>query len=60
MEEITWELSNGLPAPEKVEKLPFLAPLTITADMSQGQKEFALNYNTMQAMLIQYKLMKTK
>lgn len=58
MEKVTWELSNG--QPDKAEKMRHIAEIQITDDMSQGTRDFAVNYNEMRDMLLKNNLMKKK
>lgn len=56
-QEITWEVSGG----EKTKKKhAFVQPYPIPNDITEGQKLFAENYNSMQAMLMSSGLMEKK
>jgi len=61
MSGISWTVSggNGLPSAPS-EKHPYITEKRITEGMSEGQKSFVRDFNSMRNMLVKYDLMEKK
>lgn len=61
MESVSWTISepNG-EVKVKSDKLPHVAKIRIVKDMSEGQREFAEQFNLMRQTLIDHGLMEPK
>ncbi|GAB7057346.1 hypothetical protein JCM16163A_40950 [Paenibacillus sp. YK5] len=61
-QEVKWEVSvpGNLQDDANKEKMRFISEIPITDDMSQGTRDFAVNYNEMRAMLLKNNLMKRR
>ncbi|GCL71796.1 hypothetical protein [Paenibacillus naphthalenovorans] len=61
-QEVKWEVSEPgiLQDDANKEKMRFIAEIHVTDDMSQGERNFAVNYNEMRAMLLKNNLMKRR
>lgn len=60
MKEITWKVSGGGGAVTPTEKHPFISEKRITEGLSDGQKAFIRDFNSMRNMLVKYDLMEKR
>lgn len=60
MEDVTWTTSSPVNIPSGAKKHAFVKEIDIPNDMPDGQKSFALSYNSMREMLMNNGLMNKK